>query len=182
MRFPTIPQDERAGLTRLARLSASQVQDLLLALNKAPAVLDSEDFLKGIDLPEAVLFEDLKLIVWALMYLDSYLIFGDIDYREFVADLGVSLLSGGMESGAVDRLSQVLPELLQAGSLLIRAKAVDLQVDHANVFQSTRILTDVRPIFEMNSVSEVKGVLISHTLKIEYYHDEGTKEIFISLD
>ncbi len=182
MRFPAIPADERAGLIRLAQLAPSQVQELVSGLGKAPAVLDREEFLKGIDMPAGLDTVDLRAIVWALMYLTSYLVFGDIDEESFLAELIGSLLTGGADKATADRLSEILPPLLQVESLSLRAKAVDLQVDHANVFQSTRILTDLRPVFAIDSVSDVRGLLISHTLKIEYYHDEGTKEIFISLD
>ena len=50
------------------------------------------------------------------------------------------------------------------------------------VFQSTRIVTDLRPVFGLDSGLDVKGLMVVHTLKIEYFADEGTRETYISMD
>lgn len=181
MRFPTIPQDEQTGLVRLATLTNDQIDQLRTALAAAPVLLNREEFLKAIPPVEGIVFDDQEKIVWALTYLNSYLVTGSADITQFVADVRESL-GAGVTGDVAEKVAAVLPGFLEIDSLRLRAKAVDLQVDHARGFQGARIVTDIRPVFSPSATTEVKGALIFHTLKIEYFQDADTREFFIALD
>jgi hypothetical protein len=183
MRFPTIPPDEQVGLDRLAGLTDEQVAALRAALADAPVALSREGFLKGIRPVEDLAPEDQEKIVWALTYLSGYLATGNYDLREFVSDVSTALVEQEVISTSTsERVETVLLQLLEIDSLRLRAKAVDLQVDHALGFQNARVFTDVRPVFANDAPTEVAGILVFHTLKITYFEDEDTREFFISLD
>jgi hypothetical protein len=182
MTYPTIPQEEQEGLILLANLPENQVEQLQRALTVAPVVVNRDTFLKGVSRVEGLSSVDQDKITSALAYLNGYLVAGNIDLEEFIKDVGSSLAEENVSGDVVRKIENALPRLLDIDTIRLRAKAVDLQVDHAKAFQSVRILTDVRPVFAPKSTSEVKGALIFHSLKIDYFCDTETSEIFISLD
>lgn len=61
------------------------------------------------------------------------------------------------------------------------SKALDLSYDYANLFQSAKIITDIRPVFD-EEASSVEGVVVSHTLRINYDTDEGDKSLSVAVD
>ncbi|HME08039.1 MAG TPA: hypothetical protein VKG25_13370 [Bryobacteraceae bacterium] len=183
MRFPTIPAVERAGLDRLATLTEDQIRQLCRVLSNALIVLDRDLFISRLEPVPGASPEDLQQITWSLMFLHSYLAATtDISVDEFVSDVCAAVAEGGVEQSRVEDLKKVLPPLLGIDALRLRAKAVDLQVDHARVFQNARVLTDVRPVFGVESTDDVRGVLVFHTLKVQYFEDEGAKELYVVLD
>jgi len=183
LRFPNIPAVERAGLERLATLTEDQIYQLCAALSSVPILLDRDRFINSLQAVPGINTEDLQQITWSLMFLHSYIAATtEISVNEFVSDVGGALAEGGVELSKVEEIKRVLPSLLEVDVLRLRAKAVDLQVDHAKVFQSARVLTDVRPVFSIKSTDEVRGVLVFHTLKIQYFEDEDAKELHVVLD
>ncbi|WP_040432991.1 hypothetical protein [Chlorobium ferrooxidans] len=60
-------------------------------------------------------------------------------------------------------------------------KALDLSYDYANLYQSAKILTDIRPIFD-DSATEIQGSVISFTFRLYFDNLEGSKNISIALD
>ncbi len=182
MRFPTIPPDEQMGLTRLATLTDDQVVQLRSVLSAAPVLLSREGFLKGIPSVEGVVREDQEKIISALAYLNGYLATGTYDVSEFISDVRESLSDRGVTAEITEKLATLLPGLLGIDTLRLRAKAVDLGVDHHRAFQNARVLTDIRPVFAADNTADIKGALVYHTLKIEYFQDTDTREIFIALD
>jgi hypothetical protein len=61
--------------------------------------------------------------------------------------------------------------------------ATDLQTQNPRNYQSARIVTDLRPVFEDNVTIEPKGAVIVETLQIQTWTREGVSEqIFVSMD
>lgn len=82
----------------------------------------------------------------------------------------------------LDRLRINLKKLLQVPSMSVGAKATGVLFDNPHNFLNARVITDLRPVFELENVN-IAGAVILHTLKIEY-GAEGTseKEFFVALD
>ena len=75
-----------------------------------------------------------------------------------------------------------LQALLTLENVQVLAKAIDLTYhEYANVLQSVRIITDIRPIFD-KSGEKLLTAIISQTLRIHYRTDEGNHSVSISLD
>jgi len=77
----------------------------------------------------------------------------------------------------------ILTALMSAQSLYVAAKALDVGLEHANLWCSSRVITDLRPLFDESD--EPAAFLVSHNLRIKYH--EGTessirKEIFIAMN
>ncbi len=75
----------------------------------------------------------------------------------------------------------ILRELLGSDVVRIVGKTLDLSYEYANVLQTARIITDVRPIFTPDATS-IDGAVISHKLFIRYYNVEGQKTFTMTLD
>jgi hypothetical protein len=74
-----------------------------------------------------------------------------------------------------------LRKLFTIPSLRIMVKAIDLSYDHSNLFQSARILTDIRPVFD-DEASSIVGAIVSYSLRLSYSSSEGSKNVTIALD
>jgi hypothetical protein len=66
--------------------------------------------------------------------------------------------------------------------LQITTKAVWVQMEHLNVFDSARVLTDVRPVFDRDPDAEPDYMVVIHNLKISYSENGEMKEFFVALD
>jgi hypothetical protein len=73
--------------------------------------------------------------------------------------------------------------LLATAAFSTTSVAVDLQTRHARNFQSARIFTDVRPVFQGEVEEGVSGAVIVETLELQTWNRSGgTEEIFVALD
>jgi hypothetical protein len=84
-----------------------------------------------------------------------------------------------------DSSRPILERLLNLPSIITTAKALDLSYDFARVCVTTRILTDIRPVFEEDNgrKTEIIGATITQTLRIEYNSPVGNEQtISFALD
>ena len=79
-----------------------------------------------------------------------------------------------------DRESQVR-ELLSVDAVRIVAKALNLSYEYANLLRTSRIITDVRPVFSFDATA-IDGAVISHKLFVRYDSVEGLKTLTMTLD
>jgi hypothetical protein len=63
-------------------------------------------------------------------------------------------------------------------------RANNLLAQHERNYLNSRIISDIRPVFAEDEITEVpKGAVISHALKIEYMEGfDRRKEFFVGLD
>jgi hypothetical protein len=82
-----------------------------------------------------------------------------------------------------DVFQKQLEQLLSNEKVLgISAKAVNVASDTQRHVHSVRILTDARPIFGENAKDGPQAFAVIHTLKIDYFQDDGDHSWFVSLD
>ncbi len=87
----------------------------------------------------------------------------------------------------IERFKRRLFSLLNAleniaFSLDILDKASDLLIEYERIFSDSRIVTDIRPVFDSKTEKRVEAVILIHTLRIQYKDAEGTKEFYVALD
>jgi hypothetical protein len=87
-----------------------------------------------------------------------------------------------------------LPEEKQAGfaALLVRlldgtamsraAKAASLRGAHPRSLYSSRVITDLRPVFDEEAIDRPTGAVILHQLELVVYTPQGYDDLFIGLD
>jgi hypothetical protein len=72
-------------------------------------------------------------------------------------------------------------DLLNARSVVLIAKAIQLSYDYANFYEKGRILTDIRPLFDEDSL-RIPAALVSQVLRIDYVNEEGRHSISLAMD
>ncbi len=78
-----------------------------------------------------------------------------------------------------DNLLQILKNYKNLGLSL---KARDLMVENENNFQESRIISDLRLVFDDELENKKRHGVIIHRLHIEYRHQRTYKDIYVSLD
>ena len=86
-------------------------------------------------------------------------------------------------SGNAEEFSDRLYQLSDTTSMRLQGKASVIGYEYSSVLLDARIFTDMRPIFGGDTDNEPEGVILSHTLKLEYI-DSATSHnsIYIALD
>lgn len=79
------------------------------------------------------------------------------------------------------QLDPLLEDLFGIEQLDTASKAVDLAYEYANLFQSARVVTDIRPVFD-ESASEIAAAVISQTLRLYFSSEEGEHSLSVALD
>ncbi len=74
-----------------------------------------------------------------------------------------------------------LESLVTSRPVRMVAAALDLSFDYANLLQSARIITDIRPIFDAGA-SAIEGSVVSYTLRLKYDSLDGDHGLSIALD
>jgi hypothetical protein len=72
-------------------------------------------------------------------------------------------------------------DLLNARSVVLIVKAIQLSYDYANLYEKGRILTDIRPLFDEDSL-RIPAALVSQVLRIDYVNEEGRHSISLAMD
>lgn len=75
-----------------------------------------------------------------------------------------------------------LKKLLDINSLAVIIKAITILRESTNLFSNARVLTDVRPIFDVEVTNKPVLFAIMSTLKLSYVVDGQLKEFFVSMD
>ena len=72
-------------------------------------------------------------------------------------------------------------ELVASRAVRLVTTAIDLSYEYANLLQRTRILTDIRPLYN-NDATEIEGAVVSHTLRLRYSRIDGNHQLSIAMD
>jgi len=181
----TIPEVHRETLTIISRLVPDAVDRLEEALNHVPPTRGAKAIAAEIRPRPELGLGELERILDTLMTLASVRASNEVPMPQFVRDVCAAMRRP--DSGATltdeqcETLKSNLKRLMSAQCLAVASKAADLQYEHEHVFGGARILTDVRPVFG-ETVSDIQGTVTVHTLKIRYFDESGSKEIYFGLD
>lgn len=80
-----------------------------------------------------------------------------------------------------DRHRDRVHEILAVPRLTLTAKAIELAREHGNMLRRSRVIEDVRPVFD-DAREKIEGAIVLHTLRLEYLGDARSRSISIALD
>lgn len=80
-----------------------------------------------------------------------------------------------------EALEPTLNRLVASRRVETTAKTLNLAYDYANLLRTTRIVTDVRPVFD-NDVTTIDGAVVSFTLRLSYDNNEGNHGLSIAMN
>jgi hypothetical protein len=176
-----IPESFRPALVRIAALSDTEIEELQTALSSATPTLKIEAIVAH---AQAVLKTDIPNlldIVQTLSSMNNARVGADLSPQEFAHNVAAHLPSRKDKPTDTLALERKLTALLGVESLVISAKAFDVQHEYDKLFITARIITDTRAVFNQAG-TEAVGTMIVHNLNIKYSENGQFKEAFIALD
>jgi hypothetical protein len=110
----------------------------------------------------------------------------ELDADEVVAGIRQGLRNAATSSddATLERWSAIEPSflrLISSAKVETTAKVLDLSYDYANLLQTTRIVTDIRPVFD-DEVTRIDGAVVSFTLRLNYDNIEGSHSLSIAMN
>lgn len=88
----------------------------------------------------------------------------------------------GKKGESAEILIANIQTLLNSSVLHASVKALSLIGDHDKLFISSRILTDIRPVFDDDVLNATLACLVTHTLKLSIRVDGRPQNIFVAAD
>jgi hypothetical protein len=176
-----VPPPLREPIAELAGLSVDKAEALAASLAAA------EPFRSGAELSTIVrdsLGTDdgsqAEGIVQALLSLATS--FRDIDRAELAAAVSRSQ-DLTLEEPARARLRETLETLLVIPAIQSVARAIDLLTLHERNYRTSRVITDIRPVFGPNVEEPPPGAVIVQTLQLHTWDRAGQEEtLYIAMD
>lgn len=185
----TVPRHYQSAFAKIRDLDRESAHELIAALQKVPSTINVDSLSSAVAaMVDTIAVSDVEEIVPATLSLHSLKESLQLSVPEVAEGLAL-----GMEELPFERLRSSpeqrdalrdrLAELLNTGSLGVIARAGRLSLENERSLTETRIVTDIRPIFERETPqARPTGAVIIHTLKISYRADNDSKEFFVTLD
>ena len=183
----TIPESAYTAIQNLIHFSESDFEKFLEALSKAEPSLDQDIFwshvakhVTGID-PNVI-----ESILHEIFQMDDARN-GDETIEEFTESIVEAAVEARSEKFTFtkddekifkDRLVRIFGG---RKGLDVTMKATGVLVDQDRVYLYSKILTDIRPIFNKKADS-VDAAVIVHNLRIHYAENSDHKDFYVSLD
>lgn len=183
-----VPSAFRSALNQLAEQRDDAIDELCGLLESNPEVLTSR---------HAALDQSSKLtkmgpdegykILEAIIPLMFFRASHPQPITVFLKDVTAALTTGEKEDSklqpsVVPKFQKNLGRILALSAFTLKAKALSVGSDCQRLFSEAKILSDMRPVFGDNVSEPPLGIVLLHSLKIEFAEDGEEKEFFVHLD
>jgi len=183
-----IPDEYEYGIKLLLQMNDEIGKKFIKALSESKPTLYIENLVESVSqkLKDILTPSNVKDMIEALLALYGVRDSLDVETSEFIKNLEEAVLESESFSNISNNLQiskPLITELLDLDEpLSIASKAFNILLDHERVFLSSKILTDIRPIFSNRKVESPVGAVIVHMFKIDYREGSESKEFFVALD
>ena len=188
MRISHIPEDAEPGLSLLVNLSEKQWVILISNLNKLPQCCKFDNFKEAIRSSFESSIQEVEKIKELIF---SLYLYKNINYwssEEIAEDITELLVESKDEDLKIDKEKS---ELFKANlnkllsfdnSIGLSIKGTQLLSENQHIFERSRIITDIRPIFDSYRIDKIDASLVIHNLKISFISQETDSDIYFILD
>ena len=178
-----IPKEHRTSLLELAQLAPETFEKLLGSIEKLrpkQSLVELRGRLVSVlPIPDVA---KRRALAETLVSMNASMLRSEMSVGQFVEDL----VDGVSESDATEAdrksISERLDRILQVSALRLSAKATVLRVDHDRVYNASRIVTDLRPVFDEAVGDGFRGVMLIHQLKMVSLRRGEPEELFFAMD
>ncbi|MFW5886139.1 MAG: hypothetical protein ACOCUL_00140 [Bacteroidota bacterium] len=180
-----IPEAFLPGFMELSKLSPEDAEKIGILLNQIPVGATIQDFRETFT--EAGLPENIQVTAETVFSMGA-LLAGETenDLTELATGLSKAFQEknqGKITNEEAQQLKRNLLIILKNGDNLKKTyKAYQLFSENARIYRNSRVMTDIRLLFNDELDSNPRSGLILHQLKIEYVENEKPKSFFVSLD
>lgn len=180
-----ITQELLSSIAPLTSVSSADMTRFLGDLEKAvaPSLSIEDELAKFVNRAEFVPVEDKRRLIDAMLRL-HYLRIAPIGEEELIREVLTAwdATEQGKDKEKTTALEANIRSVLGAKVLQASTKGLSLMSDQDRLFLSSRILTDVRPVFADDLSSPLLGSVVTHTLKISMRSDGRPQSFFVVLD
>ncbi|UYP43922.1 hypothetical protein NEF87_000207 [Candidatus Lokiarchaeum ossiferum] len=176
-----IPKTFKKNIQDLLSISESNRKKFLEQIQMASPTLEIQEL---IDCSESELQYPSQMLMFLSMiyriFKESKTNLGDfrISLEDAINELGIS-----KEHEKYSDIINFFMESIQLDNTLgISSKANATMIDHSQIIRKTRILTDIRPLFQDNFDESVKTGVIYHMLKLTTRQNKIEKNQYIAFD
>jgi hypothetical protein len=184
-----IPSAYRGALIKLAEYSDTQIDELCSLLEAHPAVVTSRqvardvaDKLKTINADEG--YSLLEAVIFLFYFLASRAGSRDVLLKEVTTGITTSgdEKQPKLAPPAIPNFQKNLNRFLSLSKVVHTAQALAVATDSQRLYSESKILSDLRPVFGNEVTSPPLGIVILHSLKIQFAEDGSEKEFFVGLN
>lgn len=182
-----LTRDAIQGLKPLSTISVEAFREFLSALDATvPVSMSIEDDLKRFSssTPNLQSLSDDERVALSSAIIGAHFIRSSpgMTEAEFLADIRDSAINAGYQEDAVTKLVSNVSDAISSQVLRASIKAWALSSEQERLYLSSRILTDVRPIFGDDDCNQLLASVMIHTLKITTRADGRPQSVFVALD
>jgi hypothetical protein len=184
----TIPEVAHSSLILLAKLSRESMKSLKEVLAKSSPTLPVAELAKKVAPEVGLESGQVERLIIVLGSLFSVRAQQDLSREEFSKALLDALKRTGIRDLQLTdkrarQFQQDVEELLSLEKLLgVTGRALDVMQEHEHVWQSARVLTDMRPVFASDPNRFPSAFVLIHNLRIAYREGRRSREFFVALD
>lgn len=181
-----IPEEAISDLRIIAEIDDALFASLLSVFRETAPTLRRRQFEDAVATKVAhVSRADLHAVLTTVFFLYSLRERGNFS-AETISEAVIASLSEDRTQDFspehVTRLQAHLQALLSLDkSLGVTAKALDVLTEHEKTFCKARILSDIRPVFSVNT-KEASAAVIVHNLQLGFHKNGEHEDIYIALD
>ena len=181
-----IPKEDTGSIAAIKALSVASLEKFISALASAPLISNPKEMgvyisRKMPPIPTERLVSVLETI-YTLYHIREL---SGVDHPQFLEDLMNGIRNSSdlrLAPKDLPKLQSVLERILSIDTLKMIAKAARLQRDGERLYCSSKILSDMRPIFGEDPTRRPIGSVLTHTLKVTYHEGREHREFHVILD
>ncbi len=185
LRFPPFFYEEIKLIVLLADKDKNTLYNVLKDTTTNANLVDiTESLTKEINLDDNKIASILNFI---LSIFNIYIYSGQ-EINSFIKEIEIALedIKEELELEKIQDWSKTIDffqnVLSLENNIAIMAKSKGIGIEYPIVYHSSRILTDLRPVFPINLAQDFNAGIITHTLKIDYIKGGIRKEFYVKLD
>jgi hypothetical protein len=170
-----IPRDAVPVLRKIAELDDGDARALIGALSTGE-VRDMSSLKAAVKSAVGHVWQDddIDAFVSHLMSMSTLGTSHDFTASKLAAVITDKVASSLDEEGR-RKLPPLLAALLAARDFQAFSKAIDIATEYDQVLHFARIISDIRPVFDTDVAEEPLGAVVTHTLRIDYFHEGRVK-------
>lgn len=171
-----VPLRHRHGLTELATMPTVDAEALATRLESAPAVRRRGELA---ELLESNSVTSPRELADALISLSALVTSHDWSPREVAESL--DLLSELADDDGAARLVASLSRLLETMNVSRLGKVYDLGSSYERTSHVARVITDMRPVFDVGELHEPSGFLVNHQLEFQHFANGRIESFYLAM-
>lgn len=178
-----IPDKVLPGFALISSLNEDDIKKLTSYLESMPIGIEMSEIVD--DLTTALNLKSASEIVKTVISFTELLQEEGVNQKELSNNLVESYkeLKEGISEVEIEALKSNLLEIFHSSNnLLLFSKTKELIIENDNNFHSSKIITDMRLVFNDDLENKKRHSLIIHRLHIEYRREQKINEIYLSLD